>query len=46
MNNMEEIEQTNKVKILEELQKNGRASVSEIAKKNRINKANSCKNNQ
>ena len=30
---MKEIEQTNKVKILEELQKNGRASVSEIAKK-------------
>ena len=30
---MNEIEQTNKVKILEELQKNGRASVSEIADK-------------
>src|SRR5512136_694653 len=30
---MEEVEQTNKVKILEELQKNGRASVSEIAEK-------------
>jgi len=30
---MDEIEQTNKMKILEELQKNGRASVSEIAEK-------------
>jgi len=30
---MDEIEQTNKVKILEELQKNGRASLSEIAEK-------------
>jgi len=30
---MENIEQTNKVKILEELQKNGRATASEIAKK-------------
>ncbi|OGS41243.1 MAG: hypothetical protein A3K77_00955 [Euryarchaeota archaeon RBG_13_31_8] len=30
---MDEIEQTNKVKILVELQKNGRASVSEIAEK-------------
>ncbi len=30
---MDEIEQTNKMKILEELQKNGRASASEIAEK-------------
>lgn len=43
---MEKIEQSNKVKILEELQKNGRASLSELAKKNRIIKANSCKSNQ
>lgn len=30
---MEEIEQTNKVKVLEELQKNGRAALSELAEK-------------
>jgi DNA-binding Lrp family transcriptional regulator len=30
---MEEIEQTNKVKVLEELHKNGRASLSELAEK-------------